>query len=1082
MKRRRKQRWIFAFPALVGLLICGVLLINSRVVEPTFDAANIEANINKLLHENVESLYEEWRECNTRDAMQDSLWRSSTDEDFKQKGLSLFLYDNDSLKYWANNFFTEDPASCLQEPRTTMRLMCGSEVLPLNFPYCSICSNAIVMVTLMDSKGRFNPYIFESSHINPKIEPTAAPLGSTAQVINVHDTEFYIYYPTQRTLPPILNILLWLALSLMLFYLRDLFSISINSRNVMRRIVLFFGLLLLLRFTLYITEISSLLCNNSRLLSALIVNLAFFYIFVNFVYCKRHKLRMWLNFCSRPRQYCVLISFSLFFSISIIFLYESLLDYIRMGMLNTEVGNLAEIDLETILLLSASTLFLGFTITQSLILKSAFTQFRTLQLCTISVVVFMVCSLFFNHSANLSTSLTLAWFATAILTLYMLFKRLTIWFYVVMVVICSAYITYFTFAENNISYTNIVKTSCDFIEQGLEPPHSDYRNLWHATISHSGVVRSENSNYILSSLDGYFAMPNDTVFVKDNMVHAIVHTPHKTILSSMLYAGMRQAIPFFCYVSIMLFFSGLFLLWIGRIRIFTNYNKRSLLYKIRFVLLIISLSIALIIAVMVFYYFSERNNMAYRQAFSSRSIELTESFNNYMAETLTKEMNEEQKLTILKGWFVMARSRYRTSVAYFDSKGIRVLDDRHHIVRHTIPSRAFYELNYNGEMCYEGPGELRDLTYQVAYLPISQEYRVNIKEKESLNGKERIGYMAVVMSDRYSHQENANEILIDIINITLLLLVLICVISIILYQLFTKQLRALHDGLFGLSPTNKIEIKNSRPDPNDEIGSIINHYNRMVDYIADRNNNSDANEQGERWRNLARQIAHEIKNPLTPMKLKIQMLQRYGNIPPDLYKEKLKNSLSAIMEQIGSLEKLANDFSELSGTEFGTGTKANACSGAEANTSVDICTLLDNVAKLYNDHQELNFSYTKSECCNVRVWANYSALNRVMINLLKNAVEATEPSGTIHLQCIWEKPNVVIRVCDNGGGIRTEKLQDIFAANYSTKAEGMGLGLSISKSIIENAGGTISAHNEFDPSDNSTWACFTITLPAQPLS
>ncbi|MEL7833792.1 ATP-binding protein [Fodinibius sp. N2] len=234
---------------------------------------------------------------------------------------------------------------------------------------------------------------------------------------------------------------------------------------------------------------------------------------------------------------------------------------------------------------------------------------------------------------------------------------------------------------------------------------------------------------------------------------------------------------------------------------------------------------------------------------------------------------------------------------------------------------------------------------------------------------------------------------------------------------------------------------------NDEIGNLAQAYNNMVSRLKKLQKELATAEREAAWKEMAQQVAHEIKNPLTPMKLNVQHLERQlksDNQNPEELKKKVQQITANLIEQIQSLNNIASDFSKFSQPL------------TEDFTTVNIEEILASVAKLY-EHDETVTITLDTPQRPMRVAGIADELKRVIINLVKNAYEAMSTNGgEIVLRLYPHQQNVFIEVEDNGTGIAEEDRPNIFVPNFSTKSSGTGLGLAICKKIIEAHDGSIS--------------------------
>ena len=195
---------------------------------------------------------------------------------------------------------------------------------------------------------------------------------------------------------------------------------------------------------------------------------------------------------------------------------------------------------------------------------------------------------------------------------------------------------------------------------------------------------------------------------------------------------------------------------------------------------------------------------------------------------------------------------------------------------------------------------------------------------------------------------------------------------------------------------------------------------------------------------MAKQVAHEIKNPLTPMKLSIQQLERVAKDNPDDLNERIERTAKTLVEQIDTLTKIADEFSNFA--------KMPKAQNSEVNLIPIIVTTLD----LY---KEEDVFITCENSCNDQaiIIADKDQLSRVFNNLIKNAIQAIPSTieGNIKVVITQDENNYLVEVKDNGSGISDDKKDKIFVPNFTTKSTGMGLGLAMVKNIIENANGSI---------------------------
>jgi nitrogen fixation/metabolism regulation signal transduction histidine kinase len=243
---------------------------------------------------------------------------------------------------------------------------------------------------------------------------------------------------------------------------------------------------------------------------------------------------------------------------------------------------------------------------------------------------------------------------------------------------------------------------------------------------------------------------------------------------------------------------------------------------------------------------------------------------------------------------------------------------------------------------------------------------------------------------------------------------------------------------------------------NDEIGDLTNAFNKMLNEIKKMQTDLSAVERETAWKEMAKQVAHEIKNPLTPMKLSIQQLTAaYSDKSPKFDETFLKVS-KTILGQIENLKNIASEFSNFARMPIG-----------EMN-SVNIKEAINEVSDLFSDEKiKINLvSVNKS----IIVLADENHLKRIFINLIRNSIQAQAENINISISSINE--SVIILISDDGKGIPENILPKIFEKGFTTKKDGMGLGLNLAKRYLTNISGEIEIQST---SKNGT--VFRLTLP-----
>ncbi len=348
-----------------------------------------------------------------------------------------------------------------------------------------------------------------------------------------------------------------------------------------------------------------------------------------------------------------------------------------------------------------------------------------------------------------------------------------------------------------------------------------------------------------------------------------------------------------------------------------------------------------------------------------------------------------------------------------------------------IDPRAFYELHYNQSTRFVQREQIGNFYFESIYTPLKD-------EKD-----ETIAYLNnPSLSTQNDLKEEISDFLVTVIILNALIFIFAGAVSVALTGRITSSLELIGSKMkeIKIGTTNE-EIPWER---NDEIGMLVDEYNKMVKQLGQSVEALAKSEREGAWREMAKQVAHEIKNPLTPMKLSIQYLQRAMEEKSANAVELSKKLASTLIEQIDQLSKIAGDFSQFANIE-------------NINPELfNISVLIQNLANLYMADSQLVINYT-AENNKAEVFSDKAQINRLFTNLIKNAIEAYDESQTPRVQInqYLHNSDVVVAVTDYGSGIHESLRAKIFNPNFTTKSSGTGLGLAICKAIVENAGGRI---------------------------
>ena len=366
-----------------------------------------------------------------------------------------------------------------------------------------------------------------------------------------------------------------------------------------------------------------------------------------------------------------------------------------------------------------------------------------------------------------------------------------------------------------------------------------------------------------------------------------------------------------------------------------------------------------------------------------------------------------------------------------------------------INQNAYQQIHLQNKSEYVHSEHIGELNYLSAYAPF-------------FNKKgEFLAYLNVQYFSRQDEfEDQISAFLLAIINIMVLMLAVSTILAITVSNRLTRPLKYIQESLRNVqigSQNKPIEYEGT-----DEIGELVKEYNLKVGELQKNAESLAKSERESAWREMAKQVAHEIKNPLTPMKLSIQHLKRSVKVEDKESAEKLDRVSKSLIEQIDALTKIANEFSN-----FAKMPKAN-------ESELNLTEIVKSVVGTFSEYDEHSIELDITLSSDGTIWADKDLLLRVFNNLIKNAIQSAPVDESVDVKvCVSESADTYqVEVKDNGIGINEEAKERIFVPYFTTKSKGTGLGLAMSKQIVENMKGSIWFESELN---NGT--SFYVTFP-----
>ncbi len=346
---------------------------------------------------------------------------------------------------------------------------------------------------------------------------------------------------------------------------------------------------------------------------------------------------------------------------------------------------------------------------------------------------------------------------------------------------------------------------------------------------------------------------------------------------------------------------------------------------------------------------------------------------------------------------------------------------------------AFDKLSKEHYSIFIHTEEIGNMSYQSAYVPL-------------LNSEN--DFLAYLNLPYFTQPEmlaqEVTNLVVVILNTYVILLLLILFLSVFLADRITQPLRFIQSRIaqLSLSKSNEKIVYGGK----DEIAGLVDEYNYMVEELEKSADLLARSERESAWREMAKQIAHEIKNPLTPMKLNVQHMQRMIREEGTDIAAQVEKVSQTLIEQIDSLTFIANEFSD-----FAKMPKAR-------NRRINLVIKLQNVVNLFENSEGFKVDLELGGLTEVYTYGDPEQFQRMIINLVKNGIQAIpeEREKKVSISMEREPGNtVLVAVEDNGRGIPESIQEKMFHPNFTTKSGGMGMGLAISANLVKTMDGEI---------------------------
>ncbi len=479
-------------------------------------------------------------------------------------------------------------------------------------------------------------------------------------------------------------------------------------------------------------------------------------------------------------------------------------------------------------------------------------------------------------------------------------------------------------------------------------------------------------------------------------------------------------------------------------------KKLSLRSRIFIAMIMLVLLASVLIAAVTIYQYNEEAQDYHEERLERKEAAIRKSIDFVIKETTFPVTTEKIPLIFRKEIFDIANI-HGLQINLYDLEGQLLKSSKATLQQDTISvcldAEVLNQLANTAEHRYVLKNEINEQIFQSSYSYITDETFKNIA----------ILNLPYLENDDFFNKE-LNQFLLRLGYAYFIMIIAAIVLAYFISKYITRSLKTISNEMdkVRLEKRNKkIKIEST----SEEIETLVNSYNLMIDELEDSAVKLATSEREQAWREMAKQVAHEIKNPLTPMRLSVQSFQRRFDPNDENIHQKVTEYSNTLIQQIDTMSSIASAFSNFA--------KMPAQQSEQLNVPHIVKLALD----IFNE------DYINFTCNDEELIAKFdrTQLIRVVTNLVKNGIQAMpkdQENPSIDVAVFSEEDLVKITVADNGMGISEETQGRIFEPKFTTKTSGMGLGLAMVKNIVETYNGTITFTSEYGKG-----TIFTVSFP-----
>lgn len=462
-------------------------------------------------------------------------------------------------------------------------------------------------------------------------------------------------------------------------------------------------------------------------------------------------------------------------------------------------------------------------------------------------------------------------------------------------------------------------------------------------------------------------------------------------------------------------------------------KKLSLRLRIFIAMILLVLLASILIAGVTIYQYNEEAQDYHKERLERKEAAIRKSIDFVIEETTFAVITEKIPLIFKEEIFDIANI-HGLQINLYDLEGQLLKSSMASMQQNTsnvcLDAEVLNQLSNTAEHRYVVKNDTNGQVFQSSYSYITDEKFKNIA----------ILNLPYLENDDFFNKE-LKQFLLRLGYAYLVMILAAIILAYFISKYITRSLKTISDKMneIRLEKRNKkIEIETTSA----EIETLVNSYNLMIDELEHSAVQLATSEREQAWREMAKQVAHEIKNPLTPMRLSVQSFQRKFNPEDENIHQKVTEYSNTLIQQIDTMSSIASAFSNF------------AKMPAQQNEQLNVVHIVKLALDIFNEDY-INFEAESEELI---AKFDRTQLIRVVTNLVKNSIQAMpldNENPKINVKVFTEDKNIKITVEDNGMGISEETESRIFEPKFTTKTSGMGLGLAMVKNIVETYNGTI---------------------------